>query len=111
MNFWKILWMPVARRKVDDAIIADFEGILEAKLRRRGLLIDTSRFDGLLKRLVQEAYFRAAANESDGVPRYGRMSEEVDAVAHKTALIWSGKNEVDSAISRILVHHGLIRVP
>lgn len=106
MNVWKLLWMPIARRKVDDAIVSDFEGILEAELRRRGLPVDVCRFDGLFKRLVQEAYFRAAKHEDDGMPRYGRMAEEVDTMARKVASIWGGNIETEPIVNRILVQHG-----
>lgn len=103
----KLLWWPIARRKVDDQIVADFAGILESELVRRGLRGIVSQ--PLLDRLTEEAYARAGALESDRIPRYGPMSDEVESVAEKVAELLSGEKAVDRAIDTILVHHGAKR--
>ncbi len=101
----KLLWRPVSRRKVDREFLADFEAVFDAVLEKRGLKSIVSQ--PLLACLVEEAYSRAALQESDRVPRYNAMLEQVESIADKIADRFAGKTEADPAIDTILVHHGM----
>jgi hypothetical protein len=99
----KMLFWPFGRRKVDDAVLADFAGIFESKLEGRGLKNILSQ--PLLARLVQEAYARAGSQETDGVPRYHGMWTAVENISDSVASVLAGNSDIDAAIHAILVHH------
>jgi hypothetical protein len=108
MRFAKFISAPIRKLKVDESVISCFEDELKTALSMRGLAGITT--DTLAARLVQEAYFRAGAHESDGVPRHGQMEDEIERIAKAVDVLFSGKEPGDAAIDAILVHHGAKKV-
>ena len=105
MKFAKLFSLPIRRWKVHDSVVPEFRKELTLELDSHGLAGIAS--DALVDRLVEEAYFRAAREEADGIPRHGPMEDQIEDIAVRIAALWSGKDPGDPVLETILVHHGI----
>jgi hypothetical protein len=106
MNFiTKILMLPVSRRKVETNTLENYKGILEADLELRKVTRSKDFSEALLTRLVQEAYRRAAEQDSEGIARYGAMYRQIEEVAKDVAIACNNEMAANETIRGILSHH------
>jgi len=100
----RLFWLPFNDRIVDSAVAPGLAKTLGSFVRARGLS-HISLSDELLDELLAEAIDRAAAQESDGKPRYRVLWRQIEDVADAVARAYKGCDVSDAGVIAILEKH------